>query len=359
MSVSYIPIPNNPHHHRQFCTVLSNVYLKHTGKDVSSGVADGLIEVIHDNKVVKAGIDKDTQKIGNKEIYYHNLYDFIDNADETINEDVFLVFDDAGLNYAHFFFDLLGKLLYYDELIKSNPNLKLGLAEEFWVDEGKNNFIKQLLTLYYGDIDIIIFKKNKSYKINQIVLPNCLYWFPEWVGHEPIVEKVKQIASKINPIQVNSKGCYISRQDTLKYGWYHKRELVNEIELIDRIKNELNYDIIELMDYNIIQKIQIFKSYKNIIQQSSASNISIIFSNKNNNNIILTNPRMEWMNPKLSQFSEQIGSNLLVLDNVGQYLTEELDSNQGDKGNYPWRLTNIDGLMDILKQVDDNSIWNS
>jgi hypothetical protein len=68
---------------------------------------------------------------------------------------------------------------------------------------------------------------------------------------------------------------------------------------------------------------------------------------------------MEWMNPKLSQFSEQIGSNLLVLDNVGQYLTEELDPNQSDKGNYPWRLTNIDGLMDILKQVDDNSIWNS
>ena len=36
-------------------------------------------------------------------------------------------------------------------------------------------------------------------------------------------------------------------------------------ELIDKIKSELDYDIIELMDYDMIGKIQIFKSYKNII----------------------------------------------------------------------------------------------
>ena len=41
--------------------------------------------------------------------------------------------------------------------------------------------------------------------------------------------------------------------------------------LIDKIKEELGYDIIELMDYSLKEKIQIFKSYKNIVQQSSAS----------------------------------------------------------------------------------------
>ena len=43
------------------------------------------------------------------------------------------------------------------------------------------------------------------------------------------------------------------------------------MKLINKIKSELNYDIIELMGYSLIEKIQIFKSYKNIIQQSSQS----------------------------------------------------------------------------------------
>jgi len=360
MSVMHIPIPNNPYQHRQFCTVLGDVYLKHTGKDVSNGVAIDLLEIIHDGKLVKAGLDKDTQKLGDKETYFHNLYDFNTTYDVEINEDIFLVYDDAGLNYAHFYFDLFGKLLYFDELIKSNPNLKIGIAEEFYTSTGKNNHIKQWLELYYKDLNVVVFEKNKTYKIKQIVLPNCFYWFPEGAGHEPIVERIKQTVANIEPIQVNTNGCYISRQDTLKYGWYHKRDLVNEIDLINKIKSELKYDIIELMDYDVKGKIQIFKSYKNIIQQNSASNINITFSNESNNNIILTNPRMgPWMNSKLAQFSGQTGSNLLVIDDVGQYLTEELDPNQGDRGNYPWQLTDIDGLILALKQIDDGSIWSS
>ena len=66
-----------------------------------------------------------------------------------------------------------------------------------------------------------------------------------------------------------------------------------------------------------------------------------------------------WLNPKLEQFASQIGTNLLVIDNVGKYLTEELDPNQEDKGNYPWKLTNIDGLMDIFQQINNDSIWDS
>lgn len=353
--INYIDIKNHPYPNRRFYTTLNQPYLTNTGKE-----GDSLIKIIHDNKHVKAGIDKDTQKMGDPSTYYSDS--FIENPTDynEVKEDIFLFFDDAGLNYAHFFFDLFGKCIYFDYLKKKNPNLKLGIAKEYWEDEGRNNFIKQWLNLYYDDLDVIIFETHQSYLLNKIILPNCFYWFPEGYGHNIIVEKIKEIANKVKKIPVNTNGCYISRQDTIKKGWYHKRDLVNEIELIDRIKTELKYDIIELMDYDIIGKIQIFKSYKNIIQQNSASNISLLFSEEQNNHIILTNPRMgPWLNPKLEQFASQIGTNLLVIDNVGKYLTEELDPNQEDKGNYPWKLTNIDGLMDIFQQINNDSIWDS
>lgn len=360
MSVTYINIPNNPHTHRQFYTTLNDVYLNHNGRDVSDGSAF-LINLIHNNKLVKAGIDKDTQKFGDPNIYYSETYQ--ENPTDSINidDEVFLLYDDAGLNYAHFYFDLFGKCYYFDLLKKQNPNIKLGVVEEFWVDEGKNNFIKQWLKIYYGnDLDAIVFKKNKSYNIKTIHLPNCFYWFPEGYGHEPIIDMVKSVTDKIEPLPVTKRGCYISRQDTIKYGWYHKRDLINELELIDKIKSELDYDILELMDYDVMGKIQISKSYKNIIQQNSASNINVIFSGPKNTQIILSNPRMApWLNFKVSQFSEYVKTDLIYLDDIGKYLSEELDPTQGDNGNNPWEIVDIEGVVGLLKQIDDGSIWSS
>jgi len=352
-------IPNNPHRHRQYCTVLDNVYLTHHNKDTNDGSALGLLSVTHEGKLVKAGIDKDTQKIGDKEIYYKNKFNDSTAYDELIDEDIFLLYDDAGVNYLHFFFDLFGRCIYFDILSKEK-NIKLGVSEEFWLDSGKNDFIKQWLKLYYGDdLEVVVFKKGKTYKIKQIILSNCFYWSPEYTGHQPIMELVKKTVEKIQPIEVKTNGCYISRQDTIKYGWFHFREMTNELELIKRIESELGYDIIELMNCNLLEKIQIFKSYKNIIQQSSASNVNILFSHKKINNIILTNPKLgPWLNYKCQEFSLVSGSNLLILEDIGELI---LDSNQPDKNdlnNFPWRIIDIDGVMDILRQIDDETIWN-
>jgi hypothetical protein len=172
------------------------------------------------------------------------------------------------------------------------------------------------------------------------------------------MDLIKSVADKIQSPDNIKPGCYISRQDAIKYGWYHSREMANELELISRIESELGYDIIEMMNYTLIDKIKISKSYKNIIQQSSASNINILFSNENINNIILSNPRMgPWQNHKNQEYSIKSGANLLVLDNIGELIknTEEL----ADSNNYPWYITDMEGVMDILKQVDNESIWES
>jgi hypothetical protein len=176
------------------------------------------------------------------------------------------------------------------------------------------------------------------------------------------MERIIETASKISPIEVKSNGCYISRQDTIKRGWYnskewyHSRELVNELELIDKIKSELNYDIIELMDYDLIGKIQIFKSYKNIIQQSSASNINILFSGKNNTNVVITNPKLEnWLMYKINQFSLKSKAPIVSLNGGGE-IVEELGDEWADKGNATWRLVDINGLIEVLKQIDQNNL---
>ena len=353
--VNYINISNKVAPQKQFYTILTNPYLTNTGEE-----GDNRLKVVHNNKHVKAGIHKDTQKMGDPNTYYSDNFKENPINFKAINEDVFLLFDDAGLNYAHFFFDMFGKCMYFDFLKKENPNLKVGIAQEYWTDTGKYNYIKQWLNLYYNNIDVVIFETNKSYQIKNLILPNCFYWFPETYGHDVIVEKIKETVNNIEKIPTKSKGCYISRQDTIKKEWYHKRNLVNENELIDRIKNELGYDIIELMDYDLIEKIQIFKSYKNIIQQNSASNVNLLFSGPEINHIILSNPRMgDWMNFKLEQFSKQVNTNLLTIDNVGEYIIEESNPNETNQDNHPWKLTNINGLMDILQQINNDSIWES
>jgi hypothetical protein len=336
------PIPNSIHINRQFCTVLNESYLKH--------IDPFYLEVYHNGKKVKAGIDKDIQKQGIQETYYPDQTTEDYSFDHIVDEDILLLYDEAGVNYAHFFFDFFGKCLYFEEVKKQYPNLKLGILEDFYLETGNSTFIKQWLDLYFEDkVEIVVFKKNERYKIKNLILPNSFYWFPEGYGDDYITEQIIKTAEKIQPIEVKSKGCYISRQDTVKREWHNKRHLLNEVELIEKIQNELDYDIIELMDYDIIGKIQIFKSYPNIIQQSSASVISLLFSNKSNTNIIITHPVMEgWLNSKCNQFSQKSKTNLITLNGGGEIIEDET---LADKNNHPWKLVNIDGLIDVLKTL--------
>jgi hypothetical protein len=334
-----IQLPKTINPQNDFVTLFPNSYLEH--KDLNLGRVE-----IYNN-----GLKLDIS--GNTPIYT-NITNINESYDELIDDSLFFLYDETSLNYAHFFFNFFGKCLYFDEL----PNLKLGILEDFWKEEGNISYIKQWLELYYKDknIDIIILKKDIKYKISNLIIPNTLYGFPMSHGDELIMERIIETASKISPIEVKSNGCYISRQDTIKRGWYHSRELVNELELIDKIKSELGYDIIELMDYDIAGKIKIFKSYKNIIQQSSASNISLLFSNKSNTNIIITHPKMEdWLGYKCQQFSNKSKTNLISLDGGG-YCVAELKEGQTDVNNLAWELSDIDSIIEVLKQIDKGEI---
>ena len=357
MNIIPINIPDNTYKHRHYCMEFKDAYVAHSTPVMDKGIGFDLLRVSCSGKRIEVE-KKDYEKAGRYDLIISDIVDNDTHYDELICDNVFLLYDQTGINYAHFFFDFFGKCLYYEELLKTNPTLKLGLVEDFNQTEGNSTFIRQWLDLYFENrnIDIIIFKKDKRYKVSTLIMANTLYGFPEPQGDDYIISKIIETANKVPPIEVKANGCYISRQDTIKRGWYHKRDLVNELELIDKIKSELNYDIIELMDYDLIGKIQIFKSYKNIVQQSSASNISILFSNKDNYNTIITHPKFEgWLTYKITQFSSKSNAPLLVLNDGGE-IVEELDDNWLDKNNALWKLVDIDSIIDVLKQIDKREI---
>jgi hypothetical protein len=354
-----VPIQNNPIKQRHFCTVFNGAYLIH--KD-NCNPPSTYLEVYHNNKQVIAGLDWGIQSSGNRNSIYNNIEKNL-NYDIEINDEIFLFHDYAGCNYIHFFFNHLSRLVYFEELRKTNPNLKLGIISDYYNNVGgKWSFIKEWLDLYYENenIEIIVFEKDKTYLIKQLTISNCFYGFPEPHGYDPMINMIKKVVDKIQPIEVKANGCYISRQDTIKLGWYHKREMENELELIEKIKSELDYDIIEMMNYTIKEKIQLSKSYKNIIQQSSASNINILFTKPGTNNIILSNPKMgPWLNQKCNDFAAKSGSTLLIINDIGELIIDPNESPLSDQNNYPWRITDIDGVVDLLKRIDDGSIWES
>lgn len=331
-------------YNRQYYHILDNVYVKQLD-------THEYIEVFHDSKKVVAGVDNGVQLTGNPS----NVYDDVITKnniieDEYINDDVFLFFDQAGQNYIHFFFNMFCKCFYYDKIIETNPNVKFGILESFYQDSGNYSFIKDWLNLYYNDLNVVVFKKDTQYKVKSLILPNGFYSFPEGGGYNIILRKIIETASKIEPIQTKSDKVYISRQDTIKRGWYHNRILTNELELIDKLQSELNYDIVELMDYDIIGKIKIFKSYKYILQQSSASNMNILFSEEGITNIILTHPLMEdWLGYHSVNFAKASLSNLIMLSDGGTLLPELKDPSVTDPNNCPWELSNIDGIIETLK----------
>lgn len=340
-----IKLPKTINPENDFCTSFEDCYLEHKDKITTKGIDSGWLQV-WDEKGNEVNIKENTPIINNYSPYSLGTHYY----EEVIYDDIFLLYDGAGLNYAHFFFNLFGKCLYFDEL----PVNKIGICEDFYQSEGNSNFVKQWLDLYFEgrDVEIVVFKKGVRYKVKNLIIPNTLYGFPMSQGDELIMERIIETASKVPAIETESKGCYISRQDTIKRGWWHSRELTNELELIQKIESELGYDIIELMDYDMIGKIQIFKSYKHIIQQSSASNVSLLFSNQNNVNTIITHPKMEgWLGYKCKQFSDKSKTNLILLDGGG-VCTAELSKDLIDGNNLAWELNNIDSVIEVLKDVD-------
>ena len=66
-----------------------------------------------------------------------------------------------------------------------------------------------------------------------------------------------------------------------------------------------------------------------------------------------------WLNQKCNDFTAKSGSTLLMINDIGELIIDPNESPLSDQNNYPWRITDIDGVIDLLKKIDDGSIWGS
>jgi hypothetical protein len=275
---------------------------------------------------------KESYKLGHLE----NGITINTNYDYEIEMSCFILFDEYANNYFHYFTDFFSKLDSFFKIQKIIPNIKILMLEE----QFNVSFIRESLELLFGNFNNFIFiPHGKKIKFKKLIVPKPIYFWPNENVPECIYTFTKMLSDKVNEETIKN-GVYISRQDTIKKGWWHNRNLQNELNLIDAIKTELNYDIVELMDLSISDKIKIFKSYKNIIQQNGASTVNIFFCNYNTNFHIISHPIIKnWANPLLNEISKHKKLNFYEYD-YGKICTD-ISVISSDSNNIPWEINDI------------------
>jgi hypothetical protein len=326
-----------------FCYNFNNVIIEHVNWPT-------LIKLNYKNKDISQLLSRN-YKINNKTINIENSINMFNDellySNANITEPCMLFYEEFSTNYFHYLTDCFPKLQYYLFLIKTIPNLKLLITEEYI----NNLFIKDSLKMTLNSLNnVIILKKDIKYHCNQIIIPNEFYYWPENNIPDIVINSIESLATSINQ-QCIYKGVYVSRQDTQKKGWWHNRNVQNELILIDKIKTELKYDIVELMDLSLEDKIKIFKSYKNIIQQNGASTVNLFFCNPKTNFHIISHPFIsKWANPLLKNISDRKNVNFYEY-NYGMLIGDQCS---GDINNQSWSINNIDDLITNLIKNEQN-----
>ena len=101
MSYNIINIEvDNIHKNRHFCVEFNKAIVKYVNDKDSPTSEEQHLYVIHENKEVAAGVNKDLQKIGNQNVIYRSN-SFIENPpiDFTEESEVFLLYDNAKRTY--------------------------------------------------------------------------------------------------------------------------------------------------------------------------------------------------------------------------------------------------------------------
>lgn len=255
------------------------------------------------------------------------------------------LFDDYFGNYLHYFLETFPKLEYFMRIKESIPDLKLIVPDFMW----DVSFIKESILLYFDNNmnDVVVLSGSKHYTCDRLLIPSNVYLWPDKGYFSSIIhDSFKTLSNKVT-IDDKKEGVYISRQDIVKLGWRHNRHLQNELELIDKIKTKFDYDIIELYDLNMYDKIKVFKSYNNIIQTNGAAMINLLVCQPNTNYHIISHPLYgPWANPILRDSANRLGVNFYDYDYAK--LLEDHEPIVGDTNNRPWRLENIDHMLSRL-----------
>ena len=228
-----------------------------------------------------------TMSLKNSSIYEKYNMEFIPTKKEIIYtcEDPLFFFCYNNGNYFHFLYDTLPYLISFNHLKKKIKNLKI-LTQ--YPNEDKKHylfFIESLNILNINIEDILIINDQTLYKHIYIStsythdfdsnLPPRKEIF--YLYHD-MIKKAKNDIKTPKKIYISRRTHIHSQLDNIGTNYTTRRKMVNEDELVDKLKKD-NYEEIFTEKLSMIEKINYFNNAEHIIGPIGGGIANVVFCN--------------------------------------------------------------------------------
>lgn len=299
------------------------------------------------------------------------VYEDSDFVTENINiipdeevESLFFCYDYLEWQYSHFLTDVFPKMWYYPHLKEEIPSLKFGQIRPIinfaWnLNDKSLNTKLNLISEFAHDITDYYLRRHstsffpldigKSYFVKKLFIP-VPYTSQDVIGWPSIqLDMYSQLETKAKKIETPFyKKIYISRKDTVKNGWFNLRYCVNEDELIKKLENK-GYTSLELMNFNIFEKIKIFYSANSIVQTVGSNCFNILFVRPGTMLYTILHPHYVAWSPMLTYLSTIKHATFVpYTNNIEMLGLGDYPDNYKREPDQPWKLNNIDEFTKLL-----------
>lgn len=316
-----------------------------------------LLEVYHENKQLISNVNR----FLNSGSIHWNLEQYKDaippdnNIQSYSIDNGFLFYDDLQFQYGHYFLDVFGKLCYFEDIFKTVPTLELLqirpiIQYENSPFEGIStytcNFVHESTDLYLSKFKktVIPIQKNIIYNIKNLYFPIPYYQTTNFPAK--FVEFYQHISTSCNN-KISYNKVYISRADTKNKPWFHIRHMLNENELISKIKTK-SFDVVELMPLSFEEKVSVFKNASEIVQPFGSNCLNLCFCKPNTKCWIILHPKyVEWKHI-LYAIAKSFHLSLTIIENDIELIENAYPENfhiYKKTFDHPWIFHGIDKLI--------------
>nr|WP_321500626.1 glycosyltransferase family 61 protein [uncultured Dethiosulfovibrio sp.] len=197
-------------------------------------------------------------------------------------------------NYYHFLFEMITKILYLPKL-NNLPNIIPLLIPETWVSVGSmSKILSTALSLAGSNRDILVLREDRSYYVRDLytISPPCHTLFnlssesqscpSQCYFREESIEFLKKIGGSMLS-ESREHSCF--KKSKFKYLFLSRGNIgvrkYNEDAVIDKIREVLEIEVVDLRKMGIEDQVLLFKDAKVIIGPSGASWSNLVFCQGN------------------------------------------------------------------------------
>ena len=289
-------------------------------------------------------------------------------VDQEISE-LFFCYDYLEWQYSHFLTDVYPKMWYYPKLKDNFPDLKFGQIRPIvnfaynLNDKTLNtklnivsDFAHQITDFYLKynscEKDFFALEIGKVYKINKLFIPvpftsqDVVEWPDvQMEMYELLIKESNKVVTEQFPKKV-----FISRNDTIKNGWFNLRHCINE-SYISNALIPLGYEVIELMSLNIFEKIKVFSSADEIVQLVGSNCFNTVFVRPNTKIFTILHPYYTGWSSMLDHLARMRDAKFIPFnENIEILGLEGYPDNYKKIPDQPWRLTDVNPLMKLISK---------